>query len=108
VQEAEIDVHPFVALSRFTVVNGMEDEVKRAFVDRPHLVDGTPGFLRMEVLTPVDDPREIWLLTWWRDEASYQAWHGSHHHKDSHRGIPKGLKLAPKSTEVRYFEHVCS
>jgi heme-degrading monooxygenase HmoA len=98
----------FVALSRFTVANGMEAEVKQAFVERPHLVDGAPGFLRMEVLTPVDDPREIWLLTYWSDEASFEAWHRSHLHHEAHKGIPKGLKLMPKSTQVRYFEHVCS
>ena len=43
-------------MSRFTVANGMEDEVRQAFRDRPHLVDDAPGFVRMEVLSPVDDP----------------------------------------------------
>jgi heme-degrading monooxygenase HmoA len=98
----------FMALSRFTVVNGMEAEVRRAFVERPGLVERAPGFVRMEVLTPLDDPREFWLLTWWSDEASFESWHRSHLHHESHRGIPKGLKLDPKSTRVRTFEHVCS
>ena len=44
----------FVALSRFTIANGMEAEVQQAFRDRPHQVDGTPGFVRMEVLVPID------------------------------------------------------
>jgi hypothetical protein len=52
-----------VALSRFTVANGMEAEVRHAFVDRPRLVE---------------------------------------------RAAPKGLKLAPKATRMRYFEHACS
>lgn len=98
----------FVALSRFTVANGMSEEVRRAFRDRPHLVDGTPGFQRMEVLTPVDAPDEFWLLTWWDDEPSFQAWHRSHHHHDSHRGIPKGLRLIPSRTKIRYLEQVCT
>jgi heme-degrading monooxygenase HmoA len=98
----------FVALSRFTVANGMSDEVRQAFRDRPHLVDGAPGFLRMEVLTPMDEPDEFWLITWWSDEASFQAWHGSHHHHESHRGIPRGLRLVPEKTQVRYLEQVCS
>lgn len=97
----------FVAMSRFAVANGMSDEVRQAFRDRPHLVDGAPGFLRMEVLTPRDDPDEFWLLTWWTDEESFQAWHGSHL-KESHRGIPKGLRLLPDRTRVRYFEQVAS
>lgn len=98
----------FVALSRFTVANGMEEEVRQAFRDRPHLVDGTPGFQRMEVLAPVDAPDEFWLLTWWSDEQSFQAWHRSHHHHDSHRGIPKGLKLIPDKTRIQYFDQICT
>ncbi|HWM91786.1 MAG TPA: antibiotic biosynthesis monooxygenase [Thermoanaerobaculia bacterium] len=98
----------FVAISRFAVANGMSDEVRQAFCDRPHLVDGAQGFLRMEVLTPVDDPDEFWLLTWWSDAESFQAWHKSHLHHESHRGIPKGLRLLPERTVVRGFEQVCT
>ena len=96
----------FIALSKFAVGNGMIMEVIQAFRDRPHLVDDANGFLRMEVLSPFDHPDEIWLFTYWRDEPSYKAWHSSHMYHESHKGIPKGLKLAPKSTELRYFEHV--
>jgi heme-degrading monooxygenase HmoA len=50
----------------------MADQVKDAFINRPHL-DTARGFLRMQVITPRDDPREIWLFTYWRDEASFKA-----------------------------------
>ncbi len=98
----------FVAMSRFRIANGMNAEVKDAFRDRPHMVDDAPGFLRMEVISPLDAPEEIWLLTYWTDEGSYRAWHHGHTYRDSHRGIPKGLRLDPKGTEIRFFEHVCS
>jgi len=98
----------FVALSRFTIANGMEAEVRQAFRDRPHQVDGAVGFLRMEVLAPVDAPGEIWLFTWWTDEASYRTWHRGHEYRDAHRGIPRGLKLVPGSASVRCFAHVSS
>jgi heme-degrading monooxygenase HmoA len=94
----------FVALSRFTIRNGMTPEVRAAFKARPHLVDETPGFLQMHVMSPVDTPAEIWLVTHWTDEASYQAWHHGHAYHASHAGIPKGLKLVPGSTEIRFFE----
>src|SRR5436305_14403892 len=81
----------FVALSRFTIANGMEAEVQQAFRDRPHQVDGTPGFVRMEVLVPVDAPEEVWLFTWWSDEASYRTWHRGQEYRDAHLGIPRGL-----------------
>ena len=97
----------FVVLSKFVVANGLEGEVKEAFRQRPHLVDGIPGFIRMEVLSPRDRPSEIWLLTYWADSESYHAWHHGHLYHDSHRGIPRGLKLVPGETRLREMEHVC-
>jgi heme oxygenase (mycobilin-producing) len=98
----------FIALSRFSVANGMEEEVKEAFLNRPHMVEAAEGFVRMDVISPVDDPREFWLLTYWRDEESFKLWHRSHMYHDSHKGIPKGLKLIPKSTQIRFFDYISS
>jgi heme-degrading monooxygenase HmoA len=98
----------FVAISRFAVANGMEGEVKDAFAARPHRVDAAPGFVRLDVISPVDNPAEIWLVTYWQDEARYREWHKSHEYQDSHKGIPKGLKLVPRLTELRFFNHICS
>ena len=105
---AAIQPTGFVALSKFVVANGMMAEVKTAFRARPHLVDNSAGYLRMEVISPLDRPEELWLITFWRDEESYRAWHHSHLYHDSHRGIPKGLKLVPGETQIRGFEHVAS
>jgi heme-degrading monooxygenase HmoA len=96
----------FVALSKFTVANGITEEVKAAF--RLHLVDSVSGFVRMDVISPVDCPDEIWLLTYWADEESFRIWHHSHLYRESHKGIPKGLKLVPHSAELRFFEHIGS
>lgn len=98
----------FVALSQFTIANDMTEQVKDAFIKRPHLVEEAPGFLRLEVISPLDNTNEIWLLTYWRDEASFKTWHHSHLYHDSHKGIPRGLKLIPKSARLRFFEHICS
>lgn len=86
----------------------MEREVAEAFRARPHLVDVAPGFVRMEVLSPAEDAAEFWLITYWSDEASFREWHRSHQFRDSHAGIPKGLKLDPAVTELRAFHHVAS
>jgi len=98
----------FVALSKFVIANDMTAEVKEAFRQRPHLVDDQPGFVRMEVLSPVERPQEIWLITFWTDAASFKIWHHSHLYHQSHKGIPKGLKLVPGEQEIRHFEHVSS
>jgi heme-degrading monooxygenase HmoA len=93
-----------IALSRFTVANDMVEEVRAAFGRRPHLVDSAAGFLGMEVMSPVDRTAEIWLVTRWSDEQSYRAWHRGHEYHEAHKGIPKGLKLAPGSASVTLFE----
>lgn len=93
----------FVALSRFTIRNNMDQQVRQAFVDRPHLVDSAPGFVGMQVMSPVEDPAEIWLVTRWTDEQSFHAWHKSHAYHHSHAGMPRGLKLVAGSNEIRYF-----
>lgn len=92
-----------VALSRFTIANNMDEEVRIAFQQRPHLVDTVPGFLGMEVMSPLDHPAEIWLLTRWENEQNYTDWHKGHLYHQSHHGIPKGLKLVKSSTEITLF-----
>lgn len=98
----------FVVLSKFAIANDMAGAVKDAFQDRPHLVDREPGFVRLEVLCPQDEPNEIWLVTYWEDQASFETWHRSHKYHASHRGKPKGLKVVPKSTQLRFFRQICS
>jgi heme-degrading monooxygenase HmoA len=93
----------FVALSRFTIANDKADEVRSAFLQRPHLVDTAEGFLSMDVMCPIDNSAEIWLVTRWCDEENYQNWHKSHQYHESHKGIPKRLKLVPGTANVRLF-----
>ncbi len=89
-----------LGMSRFKVANGMEAQVKDAFLHRPHLVDHVPGFLGMETFTEEKDASAFYLLTRWTDAGSFRAWHASPAHHQSHRGIPKGLKLDPSFTEI--------
>lgn len=95
-----------LAISRFKVVNGLEQEVKEAFFNRPHLVDKAPGFLGMETFTEALDPTIFYLLTRWTDSASFARWHSGPAHRISHNGIPKGLKLDPSFTEVLVLDRL--
>lgn len=98
----------FIALSKFVVANGMTDAVKKAFVERPHMVDDTDGYIKMDVISPLKNPDEIWLITYWTEEEKFKAWHKGHTYKSSHGNIPKGLKLVPGAQEITFFEHICS
>jgi heme-degrading monooxygenase HmoA len=105
-----MSTHPaptFAVRSRFVIANGMVDEVRASFRERPHRVDAASGFVRMEVLSPADRPEEIWLMTYWTDAQSYRDWHSSHMYRESHAGIPKGLKLVGRETEIRQLDVIC-
>ena len=91
-------------LSRCTIANEKAEEVRSAFLQRPHLVDTAQGFLGMDVMSPIDNPAEIWLVTRRCDEKSYQNRHQRHQYHESHGGIPKELKLVPGTAIVRLFQ----
>jgi heme oxygenase (mycobilin-producing) len=79
--------------------------VRAAFRNRPHEVDGVPGFLRMEVCSPRDAQNEFWLTTYWIDDQSFLAWRRSDAFKRAHARLPRGLKLA-RSFRLRFLEVV--
>ena len=89
-----------VVVSRFRVANGLEPAVEQAFLQRPRLVDDDPGFLGLEVLLDSNDRSQFYLVTRWCDEECYRKWHSSEAHRESHLGIPKGLKLDARFTSV--------
>lgn len=95
-----------VVLSRFRVANGFEEQVQSAFQRRPHLVDGAPGFLGLETFIDERDPSLFYLVTRWSDSASFHRWHESAAHHESHRFIPKGLKLDPAFTAIWYLKKI--
>lgn len=95
-----------LAISRFKVINGLEQEVEEAFFNRPHLVDNAHGFLGMETFTLAADPSIFYLLTRWTDSASFRQWHSSEAHRVSHKGIPRGLRLDPSFTEVLVLNRI--
>ena len=92
-----------VALSRFKVANGLEADVARAFRERPRAVESAPGFLWLEVFVDRTDPSIFYLVTRWTDFESFETWHGSPAHRESHALIPKGLKLDPTWTQVLHL-----
>ena len=84
-------------ISRFRVRNGLEEEVRSAFLNRPRLVEKAAGFCGLEVLTDAADPSVFLLLTRWTDERSFREWHRSDAHHQSHAvnaaGIETGRNL---------------
>jgi len=97
-----------LAISRFKVANGLEEDVKQAFFNRPHLVDTAAGYLGMETFTLRDEPKVFYLVTRWTNHDTFTTWHASPAHHASHKGIPKSLKLDPDFTQVTLMERLAS
>ena len=95
-----------IAMSRFRVKGHREQDVRQAFLDRPRLVESRPGFLGLEVFQDRADDAIFYLVTRWCDAASFQTWHSSQAHKDSHELMPKGLKLDSAFTELRILDRI--
>jgi signal transduction histidine kinase/heme-degrading monooxygenase HmoA len=87
-------------ISRFRVANAREADVARAFQQRPRAVEEASGFLWLEVFVDRDDPAVFYLVTRWTDLDSYERWHASPAHRESHAFIPKGLKLSAEWTRL--------
>jgi quinol monooxygenase YgiN len=84
----------------------MEAEVARAFRQRPRSVEKAPGFLWLEVMTDRSDPAVFYLLTRWTDQSSFESWHKSAEHRESHAFIPKGLKLDASWTHLYSLDRI--
>jgi len=82
------------------VFNGLQQEVRQAFLDRPRLVEKAAGFRGLSVLTDASDPAIFLLITKWTDVESFGTWHRSEAHHQSHTGIPFGLKLDASFTSL--------
>lgn len=98
----------FIVLRKFVIANDMIEAVKTAFRNRSHQVENAIGFIRLEVISPCEKPQEIWLMTYWQDKHSYEQWHQNCQAGQRQLNIPKGLKLLPEETELRFFDYICS
>ena len=60
----------------------------------------------METFTGREDPTVFYLVTRWTDSSSFQRWHHSAAHHQSHRFIPKGLKLDSTYTQLLELDRI--
>ncbi|MFB6194746.1 MAG: antibiotic biosynthesis monooxygenase [Haloplanus sp.] len=81
----------FVVANRIPVAEDRGEEFERRFRERAGLVEDREGFVRLEVLRPVDaDPYVV--LTHWESEADFEAWTDSEAFRKAHsEGSPEGL-----------------
>ena len=94
-----------LALSR---VSFPDRELGELFVGalerRSHLVDGFPGFQRLEVLSPARADGDWVLATWWETRDDLRRWLRSSEHRETHERTPDPLRPFLREARVEVYE----
>jgi heme-degrading monooxygenase HmoA len=84
----------YVSLSRLRVEADRSDELVAAFRGRAHLVDGSEGFVDLQVWRSDRDPTEVLMVSRWTSREHFKAYMRSAEHQVSHGRIDAALKEA--------------
>lgn len=80
----------YVVTNRVPVAKAYREQFEQRFRQRAGQVDKQPGFVRMEVMRPVDDESPYLVMTLWQDEAAFRSWVDSEDFKLAHQNpLPK-------------------
>lgn len=94
-----------VAFSRVSFPDrSLGEAFAAALADRSHLVDGFPGFQRLEVMLPARHDGDWMLATWWDTRADLRRWLRSDEHERTHGRAPAELQPYLRSARVEIFE----
>ena len=89
-----------VVANRFDVAEGYEDEFVERFRESMGNVAAQPGFVKFEVLAPVDADTHV-AMTYWESEEDFQAWTETEEFHAAHaRDTPSGMFEGHPQLEV--------
>lgn len=80
------------------------EEFVRALEQRSHLVDGFPGFQRLEVLSPAKANGDWVLATWWDTRDDLRRWLRSAEHENTHARTSDALRPYLRKARVEVYE----
>lgn len=99
-----------VVSNRIMVASGFESDFEKRFEGRARLVEKHPGFLRLEILKPVNvslhgseqgGSEYYVVLTYWENKESFVSWTESEDFKEAHRNrAPKEMFSGPNVFEM--------
>lgn len=89
-----------VVTNRIQVAKGQEAAFERRFEGRAGLVEHMPGFVRLEILRPVQSDTYM-VMTWWESETHFKAWTESREFREAHASRPpKEMFAGPNVFEL--------
>lgn len=81
----------YISVSRLRVDASHADDLIEAFRRRSHLVEGSDGFVDLQVWRSERDPEDVWMVSRWRERSCFTAYMRSDEHARSHARIPSEL-----------------
>jgi len=87
----------YIAMNRFRIARGHEDDFEELWRKRESHLDGVPGFQSFHLLKgPADDEATLYAShTLWKDRGAFSAWTESENFRAAHRQAraPEGTYL---------------
>ena len=77
-----------VVSNRIQVAKGHEKEFESRFEGRAGLVDKMPGFIRFELLKPIQSDYFV-VHTYWENPDAFHAWTESTEFQEAHKNRPR-------------------
>ena len=95
----------FVVTNRVPVADQYREEFERRFKNRAGQIDKQPGFVRMEILRPLNDTSCYCVSVVWENEAAFKNWVKSEDFAEAHKNpMPKEAYTGDASMET--FERI--
>lgn len=89
-----------VVANRFSVAEGHEEAFVERFRESSGTVASRPGFLKFELLSPVEADVHV-ALTYWESEDDFRAWTESEEFAAAHaEGPPEGMFEGHPNLEI--------
>jgi heme-degrading monooxygenase HmoA len=86
----------FIAMNRFQVMPGKEDEFEEIWRRRETYLEGVPGYVRFALLKSQMTPGEYVSHSTWKDRQSFVDWSQSEAFQKAHRqGSLAGVLQGP-------------
>jgi heme-degrading monooxygenase HmoA len=91
----------YIAMNRFQVVPGREEDFERIWRERETYLQDVPGFVRFALLKSEMAPGEYVSHSTWKDRESFMAWMNSPAFAAGHRqGSLAGILEGPPSPSM--------
>lgn len=98
----------FIAMNRFRVANGSEQDFEQVWLTRDSHLPEVPGFVEFQLLRgPARDGHVLYAShTVWRSQADFEAWTRSEAFRAAHRNAGMGKASYLGHPEFEGFEAI--